>query len=438
MNKNIKIIFFFTLLATSFFGCKKQSDINAVNTLSQQDSLVFTPFGPISRKYVHQIEDGYHLRYLGDHLLKIETSTGKTIEDFGVQTQVHSISGFHNLSRLNRQDEQANQNTIVPGLGQGWITYAQNNNTLAVSTFSTFWTVPTAPSTNDGQLLYLFNGLQDGVLPTSHILQPVLQYGSNNAFGGNYWVINNWYASCSTCQAYYATPVGTATGTTLNGVMKEIGQSGSTYSYTSSFVGAPANNTFQVDNVPQLIYSFETMESYKMQTYSDYPQDLLCQMFGIQILVGSTNASLNWIPYNEVTDVGQHTNVVSNNSPGGEVDLYFHSSLAAPEINNSTSLLILSSGAPYKNAMVTATPGSKVYLGVYAMGKAPIVSTQNFTITTPGVLFNTGAANVTVTQGTKSVSFVMPASGYIEGYANYSQTGNSSEPIASGNVSVHY
>jgi len=57
-----------------------------------------------------------------------------------------------------------------------------------------FWTVPSNPSDN-GALIYLFNGIEPSNF--SAILQPVLQYGSNGAFGGNYWVIASWYVGNS-------------------------------------------------------------------------------------------------------------------------------------------------------------------------------------------------------------------------------------------------
>lgn len=52
------------------------------------------------------------------------------------------------------------------------------------------WTVPNKPSENNGQLIYLFNGLES---PSSDgILQPVLQYGSSPAGGGYSWAIASW------------------------------------------------------------------------------------------------------------------------------------------------------------------------------------------------------------------------------------------------------
>jgi hypothetical protein len=48
--------------------------------------------------------------------------------------------------------------------------------------------VPSDPTTASNQLLYFFSSIQGG----GWIVQPVLQYGNNGAFGGKYWVISSW------------------------------------------------------------------------------------------------------------------------------------------------------------------------------------------------------------------------------------------------------
>jgi hypothetical protein len=65
------------------------------------------------------------------------------------------------------------------------------------------------------------------------------------------------------------------------------------------------------------------MEAYNMQQSSNYPNGL-CAMTNIVVQTGNpgrpTTVNMNFIPYNIVTDVGQHTIVVNSK----EVDLYFH------------------------------------------------------------------------------------------------------------------
>ena len=47
-------------------------------------------------------------------------------------------------------------------------------------------------------------------------------------------------------------------------------------------------------------------------------------MSAIEIITGNVHPALSWTPETPVSDTGQHTTVVSNASPGGEVDLYFN------------------------------------------------------------------------------------------------------------------
>ena len=69
------------------------------------------------------------------------------------------------------------------------------------------------------------------------------------------------------------------------------------------------------------------MEVYGITEYTDYPPDTAVRMTNIQILTGTVTPTLSWTPEDVVTDVGQHTIVVSNSSTNGEVDLYFHNPL---------------------------------------------------------------------------------------------------------------
>ena len=55
-------------------------------------------------------------------------------------------------------------------------------------------TVPEPPE-YDGALIYLFAGAQDMFLST--VLQPVLQWGCNGDFGGDYWCLACWHADSS-------------------------------------------------------------------------------------------------------------------------------------------------------------------------------------------------------------------------------------------------
>jgi hypothetical protein len=208
----------------------------------------------------------------------------------------------------------------VPALGSGWIVYASWSNTTGhpVTRFATTWVVPPAPPTHSGQTIFLFNGMQNATM----IYQPVLQWGPSAAGGGNFWAVASWYADGQGGPAFHSPLVPVNPGDTLVGIMTLSGQSGSQFSYGCDFQGI-ANTSLPIQNVEQLTWCIETLEAYAVNLASDYPATTATAMRGIEIKVATAEAPLSWAPHNAVTDIGQHAVVVSNLSPGGEVDLWY-------------------------------------------------------------------------------------------------------------------
>ena len=277
---------------------------------------MYTPEGLRKKSTVHHVEHGCHLSKENGRMKKIETKTGRVIEDYG---QVVPSSA----SEVDRNNTGATSQAIDSTFGSGWITYAYWNNTSnPISYFSTNWIVPSAPTTHNGQTIFLFSGI-DPATPSDAILQPVLQWGPSAAGGGNYWAITNWYVEGSGQSYYGDSLIKVNPGTNLQGIMALTAQD-TDYSYSSTFTGYP-NCSIQVNKVPQLTWANQTMEIYGITKYTDYPADSAVRMSSIQMKTGTANAtSLKWTPKNVVTDVGQHTIVVSSSPTNGDVDLYFH------------------------------------------------------------------------------------------------------------------
>jgi hypothetical protein len=74
----------------------------------------------------------------------------------------------------------------------GWIESATFTPSEPLGSMKVTFTVPEPPS-KTGALIYLFPGAEDAQLTT--ILQPVLQWGSNGLFGGEFWTIASWNCS---------------------------------------------------------------------------------------------------------------------------------------------------------------------------------------------------------------------------------------------------
>lgn len=75
-----------------------------------------------------------------------------------------------------------------PNISHAWVEYASITTTGAYGQIYGEWDVPPAPTSNDGQTVYLFNGLED-INDVVTIIQPVLGWNSDY---GSAWGIAAW------------------------------------------------------------------------------------------------------------------------------------------------------------------------------------------------------------------------------------------------------
>src|SRR5690349_2274233 len=120
--------------------------------------LVLTPGGYRHRSLVHRIEAGHAVRASAGRLQKVHNS-GRVVADLG---PLHT--------RLDRDPLMPKNVSRFPGkkpaLGSGWIVYADWSNATgnAITSFETSWTVPPEPTTQSGQTIFLFNGIQNSTM----------------------------------------------------------------------------------------------------------------------------------------------------------------------------------------------------------------------------------------------------------------------------------
>jgi hypothetical protein len=86
------------------------------------------------------------------------------------------------------------KNPPPPPTGNGWIEAVQKDLSLPsgdnIDWMYGTWTVPENPTTG-GAVIYLWNGVEPNPYGNL-VIQPVLQWGYNGAYGGEYWVIASW------------------------------------------------------------------------------------------------------------------------------------------------------------------------------------------------------------------------------------------------------
>jgi len=276
------------------------------------DDQVLTPGGYRPKSAVHAIEAGHSLRMAQGRMQVIQPNGG-VLRDLG---PLPPRVGPHPLMPTNVSVPER----VAPALGSGWISYAYwtNNTGHPLSSFSTTWIVPPAPATQSGQTIFLFNGIQNSTM----IYQPVLQWGTSAAGGGNYWSIASRYVDGQGGPAFHTPLVKVNPDQTLVGVMTLTAQSGSQFSYNCDFQGV-ANTSLPIQNVEQLTWCAQTLEAYGVQKCSDYPDCDLTAMREVAIRCGSVVPTISWTAQNSVTDCGQHCVVVSNSATHGEVDIFY-------------------------------------------------------------------------------------------------------------------
>jgi len=99
-----------------------------------------------------------------------------------------------------------------PDISHAWIEYASIHEPNNYGQIYAEWDVPPNPSDNDGQTLYLFNGLEDYTADVS-IIQPVLGWNSDYSAA---WGIAAWNC-CYTGNTWEGTPQKTKPGDHLEG-----------------------------------------------------------------------------------------------------------------------------------------------------------------------------------------------------------------------------
>lgn len=201
----------------------------------------------VSGGNVHLVGDEIHLTDASGKLIHIKHNDGSHVRHQGAHVEPHP-----------KRAEQS-----------GWVAYADwyNTGSSPISSFTTSWPVPAAPTTYHGQTVFLFNSIEPSA--GDAILQPVLQYGPSAAGGGGYWSVASWYLVGS--QTYYTPLVKVSPKQVLTGVITLTSITNSTaYNYASEFTGI-SKSKITATGSAQLVWATETLESYGVSQRSDYP-----------------------------------------------------------------------------------------------------------------------------------------------------------------------
>ncbi|MBV9507016.1 MAG: hypothetical protein JO323_18650 [Acidobacteriia bacterium] len=239
-----------------------QGDNAAVN-LAAHPGWVQIPGALVPPECVHQIPKGARVVVNGDTITGDVTLNGVSVGHYNPCSQ----AGIITRPRNGRAPK-------LPA-GNGWVESVQEQVPLGSGDNVDYvygnWTVPTNPPANGG-LIYLFNGTEPS--NGQWILQPVLQYGSNGLFGGNYWVIASWLVGSN--GYYFVSPAeNVSPGDTIYGYTWITGVSGGTvywevYAYDATN-GAGSWITAWTSGLQWNWAYAGVLEAYNITSCSEFP-----------------------------------------------------------------------------------------------------------------------------------------------------------------------
>ncbi len=178
--------------------------------LALSPDLVRAPHGGIHPSCLHELGDGD----------VVDTDGSIKSADGHVQTFAPCAFPVH---KVHADAPVAPENGVQPPTDNGWTEDANWTSPVPVQRFSAQFHVPAAPSVYTNQLIYMFPAIED-VAGTS-IVQPVLQYGNNGAWGGNYWTIASWLGGGQWGgHYYYSAARRVTTGEVISGAMYDTRQ----------------------------------------------------------------------------------------------------------------------------------------------------------------------------------------------------------------------
>jgi hypothetical protein len=233
-----------------------------------QPDYILTPKGVFAhRECVHALDEG-----------DVVDQGGNIRKKSGTIQVIAACAHPEIPARANGQGQGRISGVQAP-TDNGWTETAFWNAPGAVGQFQSEFHVPAAPSNFDGQLIYIFPALE-GVAPTGGeaILQPVLQYGNNGGWGGQYWTLNSWAGgggeyngnyyngnviSVSTGDVIYGDMEGNPDNCNGNGCLWEVVGSDLTNGQTSTY-GTYINISWTQ------VFAL-AIEVYGVDTCADYP-----------------------------------------------------------------------------------------------------------------------------------------------------------------------
>lgn len=336
----IAIILSVICVATA--ACKKeQQALNEKPALMTMDDngMVTTPYGKVPASHVFEVDDKTTVKVCNGHLQKVETGSGKLLQDLGALTteELNAVNPYTYAARFNKTSNTgsagaANAARVAGSNYPGYTAQADAHN---IQSFSTKWVVPPVPQESfSTATTFLWNGIDRGTL------QPVLMWGATA--GGAFYAIANWYFLAG--NYFHGAYVQVAPGTPLEGVITYISNNDTSWVYKLSFTGYPIADV-TVTRSSEANDVIECWEAYT-NILTQWPRIPYVSMTDIRLTTrsGTPHATFDWRVTGDpiVTPSGYNTVIVNDSTSNGEIRFYFDNEHATDSIVSGVNYKIVS------------------------------------------------------------------------------------------------
>jgi hypothetical protein len=174
-------------------GCGSGDDasLGQQSNGSTASDYIQSPVGPVHKSCFHALSDG-----------DIVDEAGNITHADGTQ-EIIAGCAYPDPLQTKHAGGKAPTASQAP-TDNGWTETAYWEAPGDVGTLYSALRVPNEPKTKGGELVFLFSALEDG--NWENIVQPVIQFGPNGNYGGNYWGYASWYGGSYWHGHYYMSP----------------------------------------------------------------------------------------------------------------------------------------------------------------------------------------------------------------------------------------
>lgn len=228
------------------------------------EGYVITPFGYFHPSCVLRLAEGETL--LAD---------GRVVQHADGTLETVPVCAYPRYTARGEMVIVGAAGVLPPTITHSWVDWGNTTTSSSYGELKATWTVPPGPSSNDGQTLYFFPGLQDTSDVVS-ILQPVL--GWNSDFGSA-WGIASWNC-CPSGVTVESSPLSVSTGDEIQGTIKSTCSAGtlscSKWDVTTKDV--TTGKSTKLNNTPSEGQTFNwafdgAVEVYNVVKCKDFPSN---------------------------------------------------------------------------------------------------------------------------------------------------------------------